>query len=260
MYELFDLISPKNIVLFILILSRLSGMMLYAPFFSTFPIPMQAKAVLIAMLSLIMLPIVSHSNGFVAPTNLIWLTLLIAKEIFIGLLIGFCSGLVFSAIQMSGHFLSIQTGLAVSNVLDPVTKNQSPAMGQFYLFLAGMAFLYINGHQWLFTSVFDSYNTIPVSLNFQLSGPMVDQIIYMTSQLFSISFGLIMPIYSVLFVADICLGFVSKMMPQMNIFMVALPFKIYLGLFLMILFMTPTSVYMTNLIRNFLQNILSIFT
>jgi len=260
MYDLLELTSPKNFVIFVLILSRLSGMMLYAPFFSTFPLPMQAKAGLITILSLIMFPIVAHDSGFAVPTNVITLTILIDREFFIGTLIGFCAGLIFIAVQMSGHFLSIQMGLSVGNVLDPVTRQQVPVMGQFYLFLAGIIFLYINGHQWLFTSVFDSYNAIPISSNFELSGPMVERIVYATSQLFSLSFSLIMPIYAVLFITDICLGFVSKMMPQMNIFMVALPFKIYLGIILMIAFMSSTAVYLSNMIQEFLQNILNIFT
>lgn len=258
--DLLHLLSPQNTVIFILVMSRLSGMMLNAPFFSTFPIPMPAKIGLVSIVAFMTYPIVINNSSIAVPTSLLALSVVMAKEILIGMLIGFCAGLIFVAIQMAGQLLSIQIGLAVSNVLDPVTKQQVPVLGQLYLFLASLIFIYVNGHQWLFTSVYDSYHVIPIGYEFVLSGAIVERIIYFTSQIFTIAFGIIIPIYGVLFIADVTMGFISKAMPQMNIFMVALPCKIYVGLVLMVTFLMSTSVYLSGLIKNLLQNISSIFT
>jgi len=257
--DLFILLSPKNIIVFVLVLTRLSGLMLTAPFFSTYPIPMQAKAGLIALVAFIMYPMVLTSSTFTMPHELLSLAILLAKELFVGALIGFCANLIFVAIQMAGHLISIQMGLAVSEVLDPVTRQQTPAIGQFYVFLAGIVFIFVNGHQWLFNSIYSSYHTIPIGLDFHLTGHMVERIIFYTSQIFVIAFGIIVPIYGVLFVADVALGFVSKMMPQMNIFMVAMPFKIYVGLVLMMFFMIATGTYLSGLVSNLLESITNIF-
>ena len=68
-----------------------------------------------------------------------------------------------------------------------------------------------------------------------------------------------LPIFGILFITDILLGFTSKMMPQMNIFMVSLPLKIYLGLLLSLIFMRPLAEYMAVIIEQFLTKIATIF-
>lgn len=207
MEDFFALLSPNSIILFVLIMTRIGGMLLTAPFFSTYPIPPQAKIGLLAMTAFMMYPIVATTSGFEPPTNMLALGVMMAKELFVGVTIGFCANIIFVAIQMAGHLLSIQMGLAISNVLDPITKQQVPVVGQMYLFLASMIFICINGHQWLFMSIFDSYSTIPPGLELAISGAMVERIIFYTSQIFNIAFSVIVPIYGVLFVADISMGF-----------------------------------------------------
>lgn len=258
--NLLTLLSPKNIILFFLVVTRFSGMIASAPLFSTYPIPAQVKALIIILTSFITYPILMHSTNFTMPTEMVTLTIMLLKEFIVGMLIGFCANMLFVGIQMAGDLLSIQMGVAMSNVLDPVTQQQTPVIGQIYVFMATMIFIMLNGHQWLFASIFESYRAIPPGVDFQLSGQLIQQIIYFTSQMFTIAFGVIMPIYGVLFTLDILLGFVSKMMPQMNVYMVAIPFKIYIGLILMLIFITPTSLYMNDLIRNFLNNIMVMFT
>ncbi|MBR1373374.1 flagellar biosynthetic protein FliR [bacterium] len=68
-----------------------------------------------------------------------------------------------------------------------------------------------------------------------------------------------LPIFGILFINDILLGFTSKIMPQMNIFMVSMPLKIYLGLFLSLVFMRPIAEYIAVLIERFLTQIALIF-
>ena len=68
-----------------------------------------------------------------------------------------------------------------------------------------------------------------------------------------------LPIFGILFITDVLLGFTSKMMPQMNIFMVSLPLKIYLGLLLSLMFMRPMAEQMISIIGQFLTKIVAIF-
>lgn len=259
MQDLFILFSPRNVIFFILVLTRLSGMLITAPFFSTYPIPMQAKAGLVALSAFIMYPLLIHAHPFTVPQDVPVLTIYLLKELFVGILIGFCTNLIFVGIQMAGHLISMQMGISMSEVLDPMTRQQTPVLGQVYMFLASLVFIFINGHQWLFSSVYNSYSVIPVGLDFHLSGALVERIILFTSQMFIIAFQVVIPIYGVLLIADIALGFLSKMMPQMNVFMVAIPFKIYVGIILMIAFMTTTGIYMSNLMQSLLESINHMF-
>ncbi|MDD3593102.1 MAG: flagellar biosynthetic protein FliR [Candidatus Gastranaerophilales bacterium] len=262
MTDLLLMLSPTNIVIFVLVMTRLSGMFVSAPFFSTLPIPTQTKAVLVLSIAFMMYPFVAAHTG-VLTTGLLdipSLVILMLKEFVVGATIGFCAGLIFSGIQLAGQLLSIQMGLAISEILDPVTQQNVPILGQFYLFIASLTFIFINGHIWLFESIYKSYNVIPVNYNFIFSGQLVETIIYFVSQIFQIAFSIIMPIYAILIITATVLGFMSKAMPQMNVFMVALPLKIYIGIALMIAFAIPTSTYIASLMQTLLQNISTMFS
>lgn len=260
-FDVVSLLTPEKVIYFVLVMTRLSGMMITAPLYSTYPIPTSIKAMLIALVAFITYPLIAKICPIEhMPTDLLALGIMAFKEIVVGSIIGFCINLIFIAIQISGQLISIQMAIAISEVLDPVTKQQTPIIGQFYLFMAMIAFLFINGHHYLFTSVLDSYNLIPIDANFVLQGAMVNQIIHFSSQIFAIAFSLIMPVYAVLLITTVLLGFTSKMMPQMNIFMLAMPFKIYIGIGLMAIFMAKTYNFMTIIIENLLINVNGMFT
>lgn len=259
-FDVLSFLTPHKVIFFVLVLSRLSGMIATAPLISTYPIPMQIKTGLVAIVAFLTYPLIAKICPLATmPTDMLSLGMMVFKEIIVGAIIGFCMNIVFVAIQVAGQMLSIQMGLAVSNVLDPVTKQSVPVVGQFYLFLAMILFLYIDGTQYLFTSVLDSYNLIPIGATFTIAGNFAEKIIYFTSQIFVIAFSVIMPIYSLLLIMSVLLGFTSKMMPQMNIFMVALPLKIYVGLALMGIFISQTYQFLAITIKNLLISINGIF-
>ncbi|MDD3014795.1 MAG: flagellar biosynthetic protein FliR [Candidatus Gastranaerophilales bacterium] len=258
--DLSVLFSGQSIIVFLLVVSRIIGMIITAPLFSTFPIPMMVKGSFAALVGFIMYPSILQVSQFQIPTDIISMSILIFKELIVGTLIGFSANLIFIGIQIGGQLLSMQMGLAVANALDPVTKQNVPIVGQFYLFTASTIFIFLNGHQWLFSSVYSSYHSIPIGLNFEFTAEIVQKLLYFTGQLFSIAFSIIMPIFGLLFIIDIALAFISKMMPQMNIFMVGLPLKIYLGLILMSLFITTTAGYLSGMIKMLLENISAIFS
>ncbi len=251
--------SEEGIITFILVLTRLSAMLLTAPLFSTFPIPNQLKIALAGTSAFIMYPFVLQHSQFTIPTDLIALSFLLVKEVFIGTLIGFCASLIFTAVQIGGQILSIQMGLAIATALDPVTKQNVAIVGQFYLFTASLVFIFLNGHQWLFSTIYDSYVSMPIGLNFDFSSKMTLQIIHFSSQIFSIAFSLIIPIFEILLATTILMGFMAKIMPQMNIFMVAMPIKIYIGLGLLAIAIPQTTVYLFKLIKDLLLSLNSIF-
>ena len=70
---------------------------------------------------------------------------------------------------------------------------------------------------------------------------------------------MILPIFCVMFVAEVLMGFMSKMMPQMNIFMVAIPLKVYVGIGLILMFLSPTVTYLVTVMQNYLKGILNLF-
>jgi len=257
--DLLSLLSPNSILIFIIVFTRLAGMISSAPLFSTYPIPAQAKIWLCATVAFIMYPVVIKTSALIVPNNMIELTLFLIKEFFIGFLIGFIAKFIFSAVQIAGQTLGIQMGITMGQVLDPTSNEQTPIIGQVYVYIATIVFISLNAHHWLFTSIYKSFASIPPGIEFIFTPALVKQVIMLFSHMFVISFQIILPIFCVLFVSEVLMGFMAKMMPQMNIFMVALPFKIGLGLILIIMFIAPTISYLAYAIEKYMAGILKLF-
>lgn len=259
MFNLDVLFSVSNIILFMAIFTRMSGLFASAPLFSTYPIPVQIKIWLAACIAFILFPIVQYNTHFVVPTSVPALTLILFKEFLIGFVMGFCANILFVGIELGVNTFAIQMGLSADQALNPSSGGQSPVITQAYTYLASMLFIALGAHQWLFSAIYNSFKSMPVGYTFAFSPELVGQIVTMTSQLFSIGLGIALPIFGVLFITDVLLGFTSKMMPQMNIFMVSLPLKIYLGLLLSLIFMRPMAEYLTVLIKRFMEQIALLF-
>lgn len=257
--DLLVLLSPKNIVLFIIVFTRLGGLMTSAPLFSTYPIPPQIKAWLIASITFIIFPFMLAKSGFQMPNSMPELAMILIKEFMVGYIVGFLANLIFIGVEMAADIVSIQMGLSMAQALNPTSGDHSPVLAQAYSFIAALVFLGINAHHQLFSAVYKSFQAVPIGYSLVFSGDLINNIMMMTGQMFTIAISVAMPIFSVLLITDILLGFVAKMMPQMNIFMVAMPLKIYIGLVLVIMMVAPMTEHMVVVIENVLKSIISIF-
>jgi len=259
MFNLDVLFSTANIILFMAIFTRLSGLFMSAPLFSTYPIPAQVKVWLAASIAFILFPIVQANAQFTVPNSVPALTLILFKEYLIGFAIGFCSNILFVGIELGVNTFTVQMGLSADQALNPASGGNSPVITQAFTFLASMLFIGLGAHQWLFSAIYNSFKSMPVGYTLSFSSGLVEQIVIITSQIFSVGLGIALPIFGILFLTDFLLGFTSKMMPQMNIFMVSLPIKIYLGLILSLMFMRPIAEQMAVIIEQFLTKIAAIF-
>ncbi len=259
MFNLDVLFSVSNIILFMAIFTRMSGLFASAPLISTYPIPTQVKVWLAALIAFILFPIVQYNTTFIVPNSVPALTLILLKEYAIGYAIGFCANLLFVGIELGVNTFTIQMGLSADQALNPTSGGNSPVITQAFTYLASMIFIALGAHQWLFSAIYNSYKSMPVGYAIIFSPSIVEQIIQATGQIFSVGLAIALPIFGILFITDVLLGFTSKMMPQMNIFMVSLPLKIYLGLLLSLIFMRPMAEHMAVIIEQFLTRVALIF-
>lgn len=241
------------------IFTRMSGLFASAPLLSTYPIPRQVKIWLAALIAFILFPIVQYNTSFVVPNSVPALTMILFKEYMIGYAIGFCANLLFVGIELGVNTFTVQMGLSADQALNPASGGNSPVITQAFTYLASMLFIGLGAHQWLFSAIYNSYKSMPVGYVINFSPSIVEQILVATGQIFSVGLSIALPIFGILFITDVLLGFTSKMMPQMNIFMVSLPLKIYLGLLLSLIFMRPIAEYMAVIIEQFLTQVATIF-
>jgi len=256
--DLIALLSPRNLILFIIVLTRLSGMITRAPLISAYPIPVQIKAWFMASFALILFPILSSQSGFQVPTSMPELILILLREFMIGYITGFVANVVFVAMEVAGDLISMQIGLTAAQAMNPMTGDQSPVFTQAYTVFASMIFISLNAYQWLFSAVYKTFEILPPGYKFFVSGNLAHNVIFYSCEMFSIGFSIAIPLFAVMIIADFLLGFTAKMMPKMNIFMVALPVKIYLGFVLFLILLPQMGAKIAILIETHLSSIIAV--
>lgn len=257
--SLINLLSAHNIVIYMLVFTRITGLMQTAPFISSLKAPVMTKIWFSATIAFIFYPIIQASKNFIMPNGMPEFIILIIFEFLIGYLIGFVANLIIEGVRMTGSVISIQMGLSMSEALDPATGVSSTEISRIYVYLVTLIFLATGAYQILFVSIYNSFSALPMGTFLLFDSHFVNSMIHLFGQMFKIAFGVALPIFSVLLISDILLGMMSKMMPQMNIYMVALPVKIYIGLFLMVAFMANIGIYLQGVIRNYMQAISLLF-
>lgn len=253
--ELLNLFSTTNIILFVIVLTRLSGFFVSAPLFSTYPIPAQIKIWLCATIAFLIYPFLAD-KGITVPNSIPVLSCFLALEFAVGFLLGYLANIIFIGVQLSGHVISMQMGLSIADSFDPATGSAAPALGTLYVYIISLIFLAINAHHYLFASIYQSFTSIPPGSEFLFSQDFIHQVVVLVSSLFAIAVKVVIPLFAIMFAVEVLMAVVAKMMPQMNIFMVSLPFKILVGLILLLVFLSPTASYMVTLIQDYLGKIM----
>ncbi len=232
-----SLLTENTIIAFLLILFRISGMLISAPLFNMPSVPNQVKIGLAFTIALVFFPL--HSANLILPHDIFTMSMMVIQETIIGILIGFTASLTFIAIQMAGEFLSTQMGLSVAHMIDPLSHQQSPVVGQFFYYFAASIFLTLNIHHGLIMGLERSFDSLPlghfIGEGHLTAALMTQRFIQLGSDMFLMALTVGVPVIGIMLCMEIGLSFVAKVMPQMNIFTVAIPAKVMLGLYLVFL-------------------------
>lgn len=231
---------------FILIFFRLVGFFLLVPVLGSTVIPVRIRVLLLLFLSVIFWPVVETAPEM----EMEYLFIYCFSEFARGLLMGFISMLVFSTLQLSGQFLDLRMGFAIVNVMDPLQGRPVPLMGQFLNILAVLIFLLLEGHHQVLQIFARSFSSVPPGTTLSLTRAF-PYLLRFLGDIFILAFRVALPIIIILFIVDIAFGFLARTVPQINIFIVGLPTKIFMGFLL--LFLT-WSIYHDFLVRLFLEH------
>lgn len=238
--------SVPSILMFLLVFSRIGGLFIGAPLLSNQNLPPQVKIGLVVSLSIILFALHGNDPLKSAPQDLMQFVVVVFQEFTVGVLIGFSVRMILASVQMSGELVSTQAGLTVSNILDPMTQANVPVVGQFYYFMAMVLFLSLNMHEAMLLAVQKSFTWFPIGGVMLMPDKIAERFMLYGSNMYVVALMLAMPVYSVLLVTEIALALTTKVMPQMNIFMVALPFKIMLGLTMLMVSLPSSSAYLAD--------------
>lgn len=222
-----------KIEIFILILIRISSLFVVSPLFGRRNLPAVFKIGFSAMVAILLVNVVKLPEA--ANLNSMYeFSIAAMKEFSIGIILGFVSFLIFSAIYLAGQLIDTQIGFGIVNVIDPVSNIQVPITANFYYTLAMVIFLSINGHHMLIEALVKSYTILPIGA-MTVTDALAAQMTTLMGYLFIIGFKISAPVIAAILICDVALGIMARTMPQMNIFVVGMPLKIMLGLVVLLI-------------------------
>lgn len=221
-------ITLQELVILFLIFARVVAIVALLPIFGNVNIPPPARVGLALFLTFILFPSLKQSNVPV-PEAVFPLLLLFAKEIAIGMTIGFTAVLIFIGVQHGGTIVGMQMGFGIVNVIDPQTQEQTSIIGQVQQLLALLIFLVIDGHHFFIRALCQSFEEIPIFAG-KFSPNIVMKLIAMSGEIFEVAIKIGAPVIVALLLTSVGLGILARTVPQMNIFIVSFPLKIGVGM------------------------------
>jgi flagellar biosynthesis protein FliR len=143
---------------------------------------------------------------------------------------------VIAAITMAGHTIATAMGLSFASSVDPQNGTQVSILGQFYLILATLFFLAIDGHLRMLELIALSFEVFPAS-SFVLSADFFREVVLYSAQMFVTGTLLALPVMIGVLLINIGFGVMTRAAPQLNIFSIGFPMSLLGGFILMLLSM-----------------------
>jgi flagellar biosynthetic protein FliR len=219
------------IPVYVLVLFRVAGMMVYAPLLGSDRIPKRVKALMACVLAAAIAPGISPT---VQMPNTSWgLALGIGGEIVFGLAMGMILSFIFIAAQWAGEIIGQQMGLNLGETFDPQFGAQSSVVGDLYFFLTLVVFLIAGGHRYMLMGVYNSFQSSPL-LSVGMDEPLFRMLMDLLLSATMLAMQLAAPVLVTMLVVDVILGFVGKTVPQLNIMTAGISLRSIVGLLVVI--------------------------
>jgi len=153
----------------------------------------------------------------------------VIQQVGVGLAIGFAIRVVFAAVELAGEVAGFQMGLNFASFFDPTLNTQSSAVSRFFGQITLFIFIVMNGHLMVLLAVIKSFQAFPVDQNF-LQALQQMKMLDLGVNLFASGLWISLPMVGVLMFANLALGIVSRVAPQMNIYAIGFPITLTVGL------------------------------
>ncbi len=185
------------------------------------------------------------------PKDALSFGMMAASELVAGLVMAFGLYAAFGTLMVAGGILDYQTGFAAANIFNPALNTQNPLLGTVLLMFATMIFFFIDGHHMVLRAIVFSYQMMPIGsgvldINFSL-------IVAQFGMMFTFGVVLAGPVIAVLLMLDGGAAIMARTMPQMNVYFLFLPLKIFVGLTLLASMLTYISPLMNEVFNKTFQ-------
>ncbi len=221
-----DLFAPGTASALVLVALRVGGLLLVAPLWSAKTVPMRLRTACLVLFAVVLLPsaIASAPAGAIAITPAAFI-----GETLIGFAIGFAGAIIIAGAEAAGDMMAISIGLSGAAIFNPTQGGQTMVLGQFMQLLALTLLLTAGGHVMMIDALADTFAVLPLGAPINLAEG-AQALAATGSWIFAAALRFSAPVLGAIMLANVSLGVLSRAAPQLNIFSVAFPLQIGIGL------------------------------
>ena len=250
-------VSIAQAQLYFLVLTRILAMIIQVPVLGGQGVPQQIRLSLGLILAVVLIP--WQQLPVDAKTiELAAYGVAVAKELFLGTLIGFAASATFGAVQIAGEAMGLESGFGSGRIFNPSLGDSGSEFSQIFVMVSLMVFLLIDGHHLFIIAMQRTFEVIPA--NGPLPLDSMNTLIRIMAQMIVVGIRLALPLMAALIITDLSLGLLSRIAPQMQIFFLGMPVKVgvsLVGLALLFMVVMPA---LGDLFRGMSNQMLSLIS
>jgi flagellar biosynthetic protein FliR len=218
---------------FLLVFARTGTMVMLLPGLGEQSVSPRLRLTIALVLAAVLLPL--HRSAYHIDTGALAPSIvLLVEELLIGAILGLTARLTISALEVAGSVIAQQLGLGFVTTVDPSQGEQGVIIGNFLTMLGITLFFATDMHHLVIAALNDSYGLFEPG-EMPATGDVAALVTKTTAGAFRIGIQLSAPFLAFGLLFNIGLGVLSRLMPQMQVFFVALPASILIGLLFLLL-------------------------
>ena len=211
------------LVTFLLVLTRVSGLVMTAPIFGTRDIPVRVRAFFAITLAFLITPL-QASPSIAMPGTAVDLGIVMVTELIVGLALGLGITLLFSGIQIAGQVISQIAGVQLADVINPTFDSNVPIFSQVLFYVTLAVFVVTGGHRQVLEALLDTFVSMPPGKAI-VSNMLVEEFTNLITQSFVLGIRAATPTMTALLLATLVLALLSRTLPQLNLMAVGFGFS-----------------------------------
>jgi flagellar biosynthesis protein FliR len=211
-----------------LVLVRVSGMVAFAPFFSSNALPVRTKAVFTGAVAFLLAPLVATLP---AARSAISLPALLS-ELAVGLVYGLALAMMMEMLLFAGQICGLQFSFSLVNLLDPASNIQTPLLGDLFQLMGTLVVIAAGLDRILLASMVRSFHAVPLG-SFVLAPASSRALVVAASGIFLAAVELAAPVLAATLLAEVAVALLGKLSPQLPVMALTVPLKTLTGFVLL---------------------------
>jgi flagellar biosynthetic protein FliR len=211
-----------------LTLVRVSGMVLFAPFFSATALPLRTKAVFVGVVAYLLAPLVAALP--LAQVSLSFSALL--GELAVGLVYGLTLTLITEMMMFAGQITGMQFSFSAVNLLDPTSPIETPLLGDLFQLMGTLVIITSGLDRVVLASMVRSFRAVPLG-SYALAPASAMAIVHAAGGVFLAGVELAAPVLAATMLVEVAISLLGKLSPQLQVMSLTVPVKTLTGFVLL---------------------------